>query len=111
MINQNNLILTRTEPNGQGGYQFLYKVGDYGVVVGSKPQEEIHHIHWEADIVKYISSEPIKYEVCHTTELASKTLLFRNDSSMNEFLEKAFTYLKELSILEGMIPEEERSKS
>jgi hypothetical protein len=29
-------------------------------------------------------------------------LIFHNDSSLNEFLEKAFNYFKELGILEGM---------
>jgi len=34
--------------------------------------------------------------------LAEKTLIIHNDSSLNEFLEKAFSYFEELGILEGM---------
>jgi len=106
MFTQKNLILTRSNPGGQGGYQFLYKIGQYGVSLGSKPQEEIQQIHWEADVIRYTSETPLRYEVCHTTELASKTLKFLNDSTLNEFLEKAFEYFKELGSLEKMLPEE-----
>jgi hypothetical protein len=106
MFTQKNLILTRSNPCGQGGYQFLYRIGQYGVSLGSKPQEEIQQIHWEADVIRYTSETPLTYEVCHTTELASKTLKFLNDSTLNEFLEKAFEYFKELGSLEKMLPEE-----
>jgi len=105
MLLQENLLLNRAEPNGLGGVQFLYKVRDYGVTAISRPQENISNIHWEVDIVKYLTTTPIQYEVCHTTEMASKTLKFYNDKSLNEFLQKAFRYFDELSLLESMIPE------
>ncbi|PIQ98002.1 MAG: hypothetical protein COV67_01290 [Nitrospinae bacterium CG11_big_fil_rev_8_21_14_0_20_56_8] len=108
MLTQKNLVLTRAEPNGMGGLQFLYRVGQYGIVAGSQPCEEIHQIHWEADVVKFISLKPLQFEVCHTTELADKTLKFRNDKAINEFLEKAFSYFGELALLEGMLPQAEQ---
>lgn len=109
MITQENLLLNRSEPNGLGGVQFLYKVNDYGLAAVSKPQENISNIHWEVDIIKYLNDKPIEYEVCHTTELANKTLKFYNDKMLNEFLQKAFTYFNELSLLEKMLPENKES--
>ena len=38
------------------------------------------------------------------------TRKFRNDQSLNEFLLKAFDYLKELDYLEQLLPEEEKSE-
>jgi hypothetical protein len=105
MIIQENLILNRSEPDGLGGMQFLYKVKDYGVTAISKPQEEISNIHWEVDIIKYLTVTPLKYEVCHTTELATKTLKFYSDRALNEFLGKAFKYFEELGLLENMLPD------
>ena len=109
MITQENLLLNRAEPNGLGGVQFLYKVKDYGLMAISKPQEEISNIHWEVDVIKYLNEKPLEYEVCHTTELADKTLKFYSDKRLNEFLEKAFGYFSELSLLENMLPEQDKS--
>jgi hypothetical protein len=109
MIIQEHLLLNRAEPNGLGGVQFLYKVNDYGVTAISKPQENISNIHWEVDIIKYSNVSPIDYEVCHNTELTDKTLKFFSDKMLNEFLEKAFGYLKELGSLEKMLPEDDKS--
>jgi hypothetical protein len=106
MIIQDNLFLNRSEPDGMGGVQFLYKVNDYGVTAVSKPQEEISHIHWEVEVIKYSSTKPLKYEICHTTELANKTLKFYNDKALNEFLGKAFKYFEELALLENMLPDD-----
>lgn len=103
MINQNNLILTRTEPEGYGGTQFLYRVKNYGVAAVTRPEEEISQIHWVVDVIKYTHEKTINYEVCHSTELASKTLIFRNDKSLNEFLVRAFAYFSELNILDEML--------
>ncbi len=109
MILQENLLLNRSEPNGLGGIQFLYKVNEYGVAAISRPQENISNIHWEVDIIKYGDTAPVQYEVCHTTELADKTLKFYNDKSLNEFLQKAFQYFDELTTLENMLPEKKQS--
>ena len=106
MIKQSNLILTRSDPSGQGGTQLIYRLKSYGLAAVSRPQEEISMIHWEVDIVKFNSQISTSYKVCHTTELANKTLKFYNDKSLNEFLEKAFPYLEELDSLEKMLPQE-----
>ena len=102
MLTQENLHLSRSASDGQGGQEFLYKVNQYGISAKSRPQEEISQIHWEVEVIKYQEIAAIKFVVCHDTELAKKTLIFHNDSSLNEFLEKAFNYFKELGILEGM---------
>ena len=102
MLIQENLHLSRSAPDGQGGQQLLYKVNQYGISAISRPQEELSHIHWDVEVIKYQETAAIKFEVCHDTELANKTLIFHNDSSLNEFLEKAFNYFKELGILESM---------
>ncbi len=94
MLIQDNLVLTRAEPTGNGGLQFLYRVGLYGVTCVSRPQEDVAHITWEADVVKYKNENTVQYDLCHTTDLADKTLKFRNDKAMNEFLEKAFDHLQ-----------------
>ncbi|MBT7520994.1 MAG: hypothetical protein HN646_01840, partial [Nitrospina sp.] len=52
--------------------------------------------------IKYQKTDAVKFEICHDTELAAKTLIFHNDSSLNEFLEKSFNYFKELGLLEDM---------
>lgn len=103
MLIQENLYLTRSAPDGEGGQQFLYKVNQYGVSAISRPQEEIAQIHWDVEVIKYHETEAVKFDVCHDTELAEKPLVFHNDSSLNEFLKKAFGYFKELGFLEGMI--------
>ncbi len=103
MLIQDNQVLTRIEPNGQGGTQFLYRVNDYGIAAVSSPQEDVSQIHWEVDVIKYREASTLKYDLCHTTELADKTLTFRNDKSLNEFLGKAFVYFKELQDLENML--------
>jgi len=108
MIIQDNLILNRAEPDGLGGMQFLYKVNDYGVTAISKPQEDISSIHWEVEIIKYLTVSPLKYEVCHTTELADKTLKFYSDKALNEFLGKTFKYFEELGLLENILPENDK---
>ena len=106
MIKQDNLLLTRSDPSGQGGIQLIYRIKNYGLAAVSRPQEEISMIHWEVDIVKFIHHTAANYEICHTTELANKTLKFYSDKSLNEFLEKAFAYLEELDSLEKMLPQE-----
>ncbi len=106
MLTQENLILTRAEPNGDGGLQFLYRVGDYGVAAISRPQEEVVMINWEMDIIKYLDPEKVKYELCTSTKLGDKTLVFQNDHTANDFLGKAFEYFKELNQLEGMLPDQ-----
>lgn len=103
MLTKDNLVLTRAEPFGSGGTQFLYRIKDYGLIATSKPEEEISQIHWEVDVVKYKNEKPSAYEVCHTTELASKTLIFHNDKSLNEFLLRSFSYFKELDMLDTML--------
>ena len=102
MLVQENLYLSRSAADGQGGQEFLYKVNQYGISAKSRPQEELSQIHWEVEVIKYQETAAIKFEVCHDTELANKTLIFHNDSSLNEFLEQAFNYFKELGILESM---------
>ncbi len=103
---QKYLHLSRSSPDGEGGQQLLYKVNHYGLSAISRPQEELSQIHWEVDIIKYHKTKAVQFDVCHDTELAKKTLIFRNDSSLNEFLEKAFNYFKELGVLEGIIQKE-----
>ena len=103
MLIQQNQILSRIEPNGQGGTQFLYRVNDYGVTAVTSPQEDVAHIHWKVDVIKYKNNDTLQYDICHTTELASKSLTFRNDKSVNEFLEKAFVYFTELQNLENIL--------
>ena len=102
MLIQKNLYLSRSAADGQGGQEFLYKVNQYGISAKSRPQEELSQIHWEVEVIKYQETAAIKFEICHDTELAEKALIFHNDSSLNEFLEKAFNYFKELGILESM---------
>lgn len=104
MITQDNLLLTRTEPDGQGGTQLIYKVENYGISATTRPQEELSRIHWEVDVVKFKTGEAMNFEICHTTKLADKTLKLYNDSALNEFLEQAFVYFKELNSLEKMLP-------
>ena len=106
MLIQENLHLSRTAPDGEGGQQFLYKVNQYGISAISRPQEEISQIHWDVEVIRYHETQAVEFDVCHSTELAEKSLIFHNDSSLNEFLEKAFGYFKELGILEGMITKE-----
>jgi len=103
MLNQKNQVLARIEPTGQGGTQFLYRVNDYGLAAVTTPQEDVAHIHWQVDVIKYKNSDTLQYDLCHTTELASKSLTFRNDKTVNEFLEKAFVYFTELQNLENML--------
>ena len=103
MLIQENQVLTRIEPNGQGGTQFLYRVNDYGIAAVSSPQEDVSLIHWKVDVIKYQEAGTLKYDLCHTTDLADKTLTLRNDKSLNEFLGKAFVYFKELQDLENML--------
>ena len=102
MLIQKNLYLSRSAADGQGGQEFLYKVNQYGISAKSRPQEELSQIHWEVEVIKYQETAAIKFEIFHDTELAKRTLIFHNDSSLNEFLEKAFNYFKELGILESM---------
>ncbi len=103
MLIQENQVLTRIEPNGEGGTQFLYRVNDYGITAVSSPQEDVSLIHWKVDVIKYREAGTLKYDLCHTTDLADKTLILRNDKSLNEFLGKAFVYFKELQDLENML--------
>ncbi len=103
MLTQENQVLTRIEPNGEGGIQFLYRVNDYGVAAVTSPQEDVALIHWKVDVIKYQNKNTLQYDLCHTTELASKTLTLRNDKLVNEFLEKAFVYFAELQNLENML--------
>ena len=100
MLIQDNLFLTRADPSGQGGIQFLYRVKDYGLSALSRPQEEISMIHWEVEVIKFTNSETADFEICHSTELSDKTLKFYKDKSLNEFLQKAFQYFGELASLE-----------
>ncbi len=110
MLTQENLILNRIEPDGNGGTQFLYKISQYGVSAVNRPQDDISLIHWEVDVIKYHDTKAVKFDVCHTTELADKPLKFHSDQALNEFLEKAFRYFKELGILESMLPEKKGLK-
>ncbi len=104
MLIQDNLLLSRADPTGQGGTQLIYRIKAYGLAAITRPQEEISMIHWEVEIVKFKDETTTDFEVCHTTELANKTLKFYTDKSLNEFLEKAFQYLEELGSLEKMLP-------
>ena len=106
MLTQENLHLSRSASDGQGGHEFLYKVSRYGISAKSRPQEELSQIHWDVEVIKYQETEAVKFEICHETELAKKPLIFHNDSSLNEFLGKAFNYFKELAILENMAEKE-----
>jgi hypothetical protein len=106
MLIQDNLLLTRNNPSGQGGTQFIYRVNDYGLSALSSPQEEISSIHWEVEIIKYTSAKTVNFEICHSTELANKTLKFYTDKSLNEFIQKAFQYFEELNSLEKMLHQE-----
>ena len=106
MLIQKNLHLSRSAPDGEGGQQFLYKVNQYGISAISRPQEEIASIHWDVDVIKYHETEAVEFDICHSTELTEKSLVFHNDASLNEFLQKAFSYFKELEVLEGMITKE-----
>lgn len=103
MLTTKHLALTRAEPNGNGGLQFLYRIDQYGIAAVSLPKEEVSQIYWEVDIIKYKDSKTFHYEVCHDTELADKTLIFHNDKSLNEFLEKAIASLQEIKTLEKML--------
>ena len=103
MLSQQNQVLSRIEPNGQGGTQFLYRLNQYGIAAVSSPQEDVALIHWQVDVIKYHNNDTLQYDLCHDTELADKTLTFRNDKSVNEFLEKAFEYFTELQDLENML--------
>ena len=103
MLTQKNLVLTRVEPSGNGGLQFIYRVHDYGLTACSPPKEDVAMIQWEVDVIKYIEGTALQFEVCHTTDLAKKTLKFRNDKTINEFIEKAFSYFEELNTLEKML--------
>ncbi|MFQ5482537.1 MAG: hypothetical protein ACE5ER_07245 [Nitrospinaceae bacterium] len=103
MLIQENLVLTRAEPNGNGGLQFLYRVRQYGVACCSAPKEDVTMINWEADVIKFKNQETLQFDVCHNTKLADHTLTFRNDKGMNDFLQKAFLYFEELNQLEKMM--------
>lgn len=105
MLTQENLLIERIQPDGQGGLQLVYKVNNYGVSAVSRPQEEIYMIHWEVEVIKFLDDSNIKFEPCHSTDLASRPLRFNNDKALNEFLGKAFEYFKELGTLEQMLPE------
>ena len=105
MMIQDNLVLTRTEPDGQGGVQLIYRVESYGISATSRPQEELSRIHWEVEVIKFSDGQNVSFEVCHTTKLADKTLKLYNDSALNEFLKQAFSYFTELNSLEKMLPE------
>ena len=103
MLTQENLLLQRMAPDGNGGVQFLFKVNHYGVSAITRPQEDISLIHWEVDVIKYSGDEAVKFEPCHSTKLAEKSLRFNNDKSLNEFLATAFEYFNELGELENMV--------
>ena len=106
MLVQDNLVLTRSDPSGMGGTQLIYRLKNYGLTAVNRPQEEIAQIHWEVEVIKFKDDSISSYEVCHTTELANKTLKFYTDKSLNEFIEKSFQYFEELSSLEEMLPQE-----
>ena len=103
MLTEDNLVLTRIEPNGNGGTQFIYRVKGYGIAAISSPKEDISQLDWSVDVVKFQNEETLAYEICHSTDLAQKTLTFKNDKTLNEFLQKAFDYFRELDTLEGMM--------
>ncbi len=96
MLIQDNLILSRAEPSGNGGVQFLYRIGKYGVACVSRPREDVAHIDWEVDVIKYKNDKTVQYDLCHTTDLAKKTLRLRNDKVLNEFLQNAFDHFKQI---------------
>ena len=106
MLIQDNLLLTRSDPSGHGGTQLIYRIQNYGLTAVSRPQEEISMIHWEVEIIKFNDAKSINFEICHTTELADKTIKFYTDKSLNEFIGKAFQYFEELGSLEKMLPQE-----
>ena len=81
MLTQENLHLSRSASDGQGGQEFLYKVNQYGISAKSRPQEEISQIHWEVEVIKYQETAAIKFVVCHDTQLAKKTLIFHKKTS------------------------------
>ncbi|MCF8720346.1 hypothetical protein [Nitrospina gracilis] len=93
MLTEENLVLTRSEPSGHGGLQFVYRIRDYGVAAVNFPTEDITQLEWTVDVIKFHDADTLRYELCHTTELAKSTLKFRNDKAVNDFLQKAFTYL------------------
>ncbi len=103
MLTQKYLALTRAEPNGNGGLQFLYRINNYGISAISLPREEVSQIYWEVDVITYEDDKTFRYQLCKDTELADKTLVFRNDKSLNEFLEKAFIWFQEVNTLENMM--------
>lgn len=105
MLIKDNLVLTRAEPNGLGGLQFLYRVNDYGVSAVSRPAESMTQIHWEVEVIKYKDAATLNYDVYRATELARDTLVFHTDGSLNKFLVKACGYFKEISLLEDMMEE------
>lgn len=106
MLIQDNLILTRSDPSGMGGTQLIYRVKNYGIAAVNRPQEEISQIHWEVEVIKFKDEKTSAFEVCHTTELADKTLKFYTDKSLNEFIEKSFQYFEELVSLEKILSQE-----
>ena len=106
MLIQDNLLLTRSDPSGHGGTQLIYRIKNYGLTAVSRPQEEISMIHWEVEIIKFNDEKSTNFEICHSTELADKTLKFYTDKSLNEFIGKAFQYFEELGSLEKMLPQE-----
>ena len=103
MLTEKNLALTRAEPSGDGGLQFVYRIRNYGLTACSPPKEDVAMIQWQVDVIKFLDDKTLRFEVCHTTDLANKTLTFRNDRTINEFLEKAFVYFEELNTLEKMM--------
>ena len=80
----------------------MYRVHDYGIAALSPAKEDITALHWIVDVIKFKNKETLQYEICHTTELADKTITFKNDRTLNEFLRKAFEYFKKLNNLENM---------
>ncbi len=103
MLTQKHLALTRAEPHGNGGLQFLYRINNYGISAVSLPREEVSQIYWEVDVIVYDDDKTFRYQLCKDTELADKTLVFHNDKSLNEFLEKAFIWFQEVNTLENMM--------
>lgn len=103
MLTKKNQVLARAEPSGNGGTQFVYRVDNYGITALSRPEEDVMMVHWKVDVIKFKSNSTLEHDLCHDTELADKTLVFRNDKTLNEFLGKAFDYLKELQNLENML--------
>ncbi|CAI2718034.1 hypothetical protein [Nitrospina watsonii] len=103
MLTEENLVLTRSEPNGNGGLQFVYRINNYGVAAVNFPTQDITQLEWTVDVIKFRTADGLQYDLCHTTDLAKKTLTFRNDRAVNEFLEKAFVYLKKPNFTEGVV--------